>query len=189
VTFDEIAAAAISLPALGAHARGAGLFHALLLACVHPIMHHRKAHSLVWVYDVHLLASCLSDSQFDRFADLALEKQVAAVCAHQLKLSARLMGTRIPDAPLRRLDAAGTSEASAVYLQPNRRWLSELMWNLRGLSSWRERAQLLREVAFPRPRYILHTYRITSLVGAALLPALYLHRLATGSCKAITGRK
>jgi len=45
-------------------------------------MHHRRAHSLVWVYDVHLLASRLSAPQFDRFAELALEKQVAAVCAH-----------------------------------------------------------------------------------------------------------
>jgi hypothetical protein len=189
LTFDEIAASATALPALGADARGAGPLHALLLACVHPVMHHRQAHSLVWVYDVHLLASRLSASQFDRFADLALKKQVAAVCAHQLRLAARLVGTRIPDRPLRRLDAAGTFEASAAYLRPDRRWRDELVWNLQGLSSWRDRARLLREVAFPSPGYVLRAYRIASPAGAALLPALYLHRLATGGWKVITGRK
>jgi hypothetical protein len=189
LTFDEIAAAAMRLPALGAHARGAGPLHALLLACVHPIMHHRRAHSLVWVYDVHLLASRLSASQFDRFADLALEKGVAAVCADQLMLAARLIGTRLPGGVLRKLDAAGTSEASAAYLQPNRHWLNELVWNLQGLSSWRDRLRLLREIAFPGTRYVLQTYRIASPVGAVLLPALYLHRLAAGGWKVITGRK
>jgi hypothetical protein len=189
LTLDEVVAASTPLAALGSHARGAGPLHALLLACVHPVMHHRQAHSLVWVYDVHLLASRLSASQFDQFATLALEKQVAAVCAHQLKLTARLMGTRIPDGVLQRLEAAGASEASAAYLRPDRRWRDELMWNLQGLSSWRERARLLREVAFPGRRYILDAYRVASPAGAALLPALYLHRLATGGWKVITGRK
>ena len=189
LTLDEIAAVATPLPALGNHAKGPGPLHALLLACVHPIMHHRQAQSLVWVYDVHLLASRLSGSQFDRFAALALEKQVAAVCAHQLKLTARLMGTQIPDGLLQRLDAAGTSEASAAYLRPDRRWRDELMWNLQGLSSWRERARLLREVTFPSARYMLHAYRVAPPAGVALLPALYLHRLATGGWKVITGRK
>jgi hypothetical protein len=131
----------------------------------------------------------LSALQFDQFAALALEKQVAAVCAHQLKLSARLMGTRIPDGMLRRLETTGTSEASAAYLRPDRRWRDELVWNLQGLSSWRERARLLREVTFPGPRYILQAYRIPWPVGVVLLPALYLHRLATGGWKVITGQK
>ena len=189
LTFGEMAAAAVPLPQLGGHARGAGPLHALLLACVHPVMHHRQAHSLVWVYDVHLLASRLSTSQFDQFTDLALEKQVAVVCAHQLKLAERLMGTRIPDGRLRKLEAAGTSEASAAYLRPDRRWRDELVWNLQGLSSWRDRARLLREIAVPGPRYILQAYGIPSPAGAALLPALYLHRLVTGGWKAIIGRK
>ena len=189
LTFGEIAAAAVPLPALGSHARGAGPLHALLLACLHPVMHHRQAHSLVWVYDVHLLASRLSASQFDQFTDLALEKQVAAVCAHQLKLAARLMGTRLPDRRLRRLEAAGTSEASAAYLRPDRRWRDELVWNLQGLSTWRERARLLREVTFPSAGYVLQAYGIASPMGAALLPALYLLRLFTGGWKVITGRK
>jgi hypothetical protein len=190
LTFEEVAAAATGLPELGAHARAAGPLHALLVACIHPVMHHRNARSLVWMYDVHLLASQLSASDFDRFSALAVAKQVAAICARQLRLSASSLGTRIPDAAVRRLDAAGRSEPSAAYLRPNRGWGSELVSNLQGLSSWRDRARLVREVAFPSPAYIRQAYGLaSSAVGAVLLPLLYLHRLAAGGWKVIAGRK
>jgi hypothetical protein len=189
LTFDEVAGDAIALPALGAHARAAGPLHALLVACIHPVMHHRNARSLVWIYDVHLLASRLSASDFDRFATLALAKQVAAICAHQLRLAAGSLGTRIPDAVLRHLDAAGRSEPSAAYLRPNRGWGSELVSNLQGLSSWRDRVRLLREVVFPDPAYVMKAYGVTSPVLAVLLPLLYAHRLATGCWKVLAGRK
>jgi hypothetical protein len=189
LTFDEIAGEATGLPALGPHARAAGPLHALLVACVHPVMHHRNARSLVWIYDVHLLASRLSPSDLDRFATLALAKRVAAVCAHQLRLSVSALGTRIPDAAMRRLDAAGGSEPSAAYLRPDRGWGSELVSNLQGLSSWRDRVRLLREVAFPSPAYVMKAYGVASSSLAVLLPFLYLHRLAAGGWKVIAGRK
>jgi hypothetical protein len=190
LAFDEIAAAATDLPALGPHARAAGPLHALLLACVHPVMHHRNARSLVWIYDVHLLTAQLSAAQFDRFAELASEKQVAAICAHQLRLAARWMGSRLSDSAMRRLDAVGRTEPSAAYLRPDRGWGSELLSNLQGLASWRDRVRLLREVAFPSPAYVLKAYGVaSSSPSAVLLPALYLHRLAAGSWKVIAGRK
>jgi hypothetical protein len=190
LTFDEVAEAATSLPGLGGGARAAGPLHALLVACIHPVMHHRNARSLVWIYDVHLLASRLSASEFDRFATLALAKQVAAICAHQLQLAAVSMGTRIPDAVMERLDAVASTEPSAAYLRPNRGWGSELVSNLQGLSSWRGRIRLLREVAFPHPAYVLRAYGFSSpSPGVLLLPVLYFHRLMAGGWKVILGRK
>ena len=43
LTFDELAAGAEPVPALGPNARAAGGVDALLLACIHPVMHHRNA--------------------------------------------------------------------------------------------------------------------------------------------------
>jgi hypothetical protein len=190
LTFDEAEAAATALPALGAGARAVGPLHALLLACIHPVMHHRNAPSLVWTYDIHLVASRLSAPQFDRFAELASAKRVAAICAYQLRHAARTMGTQIPEAALRRLDTAGSREPSVVYLRPNRGWGREFVSNLQGLSSWTARMRLLREVAFPRPAYMKQTYGIRpSGSGDVLLPLLYVHRLAAGSWKVIVGRK
>ena len=42
LSYDEIAAAAVPLPALGPGARTPAAVHALLLACVHRLAHHRR---------------------------------------------------------------------------------------------------------------------------------------------------
>jgi hypothetical protein len=190
LAFEEIAAVAMNLPALGAHVRTAGPLHSLLLACIHPVMHHRNAESLIWTYDVHLLASRLSEREFSQFSELAVAKRVSAICAHQLSVARRWLGTRIPDAAMRKLGAGHGREPSAVYLRPDRRWDDELMSSLRGLPRWRDRLRLLREVALPDPTYMLKAYDVTpSSLGAALLPVLYLHRLASGGWKVFLGQK
>ena len=84
LTYDELAADAVAIPALGPHALGAGPVHALLLACLHPVMHHRNLERLIWVYDIHLLASRLSAAELGRFADLAIAKEVGTICATNL---------------------------------------------------------------------------------------------------------
>ena len=188
--FDEIAAGAMALPALGVHARTAGPLHALLLACVHPVMHHRNAESLIWIYDVHLLASRLSALEFDRFTELAIGRQVSAICAHQLRAARRWLGTRIPDQVIKELEAVPGREPSTAYLRPNRQWRHELISNIRGLPRWSDRLRLLREVALPGPTYMRKAYGLRpSSLGAALLPFAYLHRLAAGGWKALAGQK
>ena len=66
---------------------------ALLLACVHPVMHHRNVERVLWIYDVHLLASMLSAEELDELVWLARTKKVAGVCAHQLRLAQTAFGT------------------------------------------------------------------------------------------------
>jgi hypothetical protein len=190
LVFDEIAAAAMAVPALGVHARTAGPVHALLLACIHPVMHHRNAESLIWIYDIHRLASRLSDQEFDRFTKLAVAKQVSAICVYQLRAARRRFGTRVPKKAISDLAAVRAREPSTAYLRPNRQWRDELISNMRGLPHWSDRLRLLREVALPGPAYMLRAYGLTpSPLTAALLPALYLHRLASGGWKALAGQK
>jgi hypothetical protein len=188
LTYDELAGAAVAVPALGVWARAAGGVHALLLGCIHPVMHHRNGQRLIWLYDIHLLASSLSDSDLERFALLAIEKRMAAICAHQMRLSRERFGTRVP----RRLmeDPAGwmRAEPSAAYLRPARRWHHELASNVRGLPRLRDRVRLLGEVLFPSRRYMLAAYGLSGWTSM-LLPALYLHRSARGLWKVVAGRK
>jgi hypothetical protein len=188
--FDEIADGAMALPALGDRARTAGPLHALLLACIHPVMHHRNAESLLWIYDVHLLASALADLDFDRFTELARARQVSAICAHQLRAARKRFGTRIPEQAIADLAAVPAHEPSTAYLRPNRQWRDELLSNVRGLPRWSDRLRLLREVALPNPTYMLKAYGLVpSPLRAALLPILYLHRLAAGGWKVLAGQK
>jgi putative nucleotidyltransferase-like protein/transglutaminase superfamily protein len=189
LTYEELAACAVPVPALGVRARAAGPVHALLIACLHPAMHHQNRESLIWTYDVHLLASALSSAELERFADLAIHKSVGAVCANQLAAACSRFGTAIPPALIARLAAAGRHEASAAYLREGRRWHQELASNLRGLG-WTDRLRLIREVLFPKPQYMLSAYGLMSRkLGLALVPALYIHRGMHGIWKVLAGRK
>lgn len=190
LVFEEIAAGAVAVPALGVHTRTAGPLHALLLACIHPVMHHRNVESLIWIHDIHLLASRLSAQEFDRFAELAAVKRVSAICAHQLNASRKWLGTRIPDSVITTLAAVHDQEPSAAYLRPNRRWSDELISSIGGLSRWGDRLRLLREVIFPDPTYMLQAYNLEpSRFSVVVLPVLYLHRFAAGGWRVLTGQK
>ena len=185
---EELAPAAVAVPALGPHARAVGPVHALFLACIHPVMHHRNTDSLIWIYDVHLIASGLSDAELERFAELAIDKRVAAICAERLALARSRFRTRLPERVVARLGEPRALEPSEVYLRPSRRWHHELLSNLRGLGRSSERARLLREVLVPSPRYMLDSYGFGA-IGYVLLPALYVHRVMNGVWKILRGRK
>jgi hypothetical protein len=153
-------------------------------------MHHRNVDRLIWIYDIHLLASQLSAAEFVRLADLAGVKQVAAIVRHGLALARLHFHTPVPDRVLTRLASTGRAERSAVYLRAGRRWHDELISSLHSLPRWRDRLRLMREVLFPEPSYILKAYGLTiRSADALLLPLLYLHRGMHGAWKVVSGRK
>src|SRR5207247_7758588 len=96
LAYDELMHDSAPVPALGPRARTAGPLHALLLACVHPVMHHQNVESVLWTYDVHLLASRLSAADLDRFVGMVRRKDMTAICARELRLTQRMYGTAIP---------------------------------------------------------------------------------------------
>ena len=189
LTYDELDVQAVPVAALGTTARAAGPLHALVLACVHPVIHHRNLDRLIWMYDIHLLASSLAVPDLERFADLALAKGVGPICAHGLNLARSRFGTSIPDRITSRLASAGHDELTE-YLRPGRGWRHDFLSNLRGLHCWGDRLRFAREVLFPSGDYMLASYRVRNhFVGIALLPALYLHRNVRGLWHVLAGRK
>ncbi|MFI5279932.1 MAG: nucleotidyltransferase family protein, partial [Gemmatimonadales bacterium] len=188
LTFEELAAEAVPVPALGPDARAAGDVHALLLACVHPVMHHQNEERLIWVHDVHLLLKRLTAEDLDRFTDLAIAKGVAAICAHELSRAHQRFGAAVPEDVMARLNERA-GEPTAAYLRPGRTWKDELISNV-GALGWKDRLRLLRRVAFPDPAYVLRSHGLRAgTVDAALLPALYVFRGLRGLWKVATGRK
>jgi len=188
-TYEDLLNTSVPVPSLSPHARIAAGPEALIVACVHPAMHHHNEFQLLWLYDVHLLYGALSCAERARFEDLAIARGVAAICAHRLHLAHELLGTPVDPALLERLEGQD-GEATAVYLDDSRRWHDDLTTNLRALPGWRSRLRLLREVALPRPSYMLAKYGIRrSAAGRLLLPALYARRLGGGVWKIVAGRK
>jgi hypothetical protein len=189
LTYEELAAEAEAVPALGPHARAAGRVHALLLACVHPVMHHRAVERLIWALDVHLLIQTLSPADLDRFVVLARARGVSAICRRALDSAVRLFHTVLPG-EIRALGEEVLAEQTAVYLDTSRRWHDDLRSNVDALDRWSDRLRLFREVLFPAPEYIRRSYGWNEgLIASALLPALYVHRGTRGAWNVLRGRK
>ena len=177
------------IPALGPSAVGPSPVDALLLACIHPVMHHQNTQRILWTYDIHLLASTLGGPDWDAFAGRATHARVAVVCAHQLGVAQALFDTRVPADVIRRLSAA-SGEPSAAYLASQRRWRHELASSLRGSPRLADRIKLLGEVLLPGQDYMLARYGLRGKALAAwLLPVLYVHRNARGAWKILSGKK
>jgi hypothetical protein len=191
LTYDELWSRSTSLPALGQYAVGPGVIDALLLALIHPVMHHRNEERLLWTYDVHLLARGLDAAQYAELVERAQAKRIAAICARGLERARDWLATPVPEDVLDRLNTMPQSDQpTASYLTPGRAWLDETSASLRGLGSWRERLRLVKEIAFPKPAYMLRAYGMTSARWSkALLPALYAHRGVRGVARVLMRRK
>jgi hypothetical protein len=189
LSYDELAAQAMAVPALGPAARAHGTLHALLLTLVHPAMHHRNERRALWAYDARVLLSRLQLSEFDDLVELALARGVAAIVASELEYASALWGASIPSRVLERLHRLRTLEPSAAYLSPGRQWRHEFASNLRGLPSWSSRFRLIREVLFPSPEYMRRSFAPSGSANTAILPALYALRLIRGGRMMLLGRK
>ena len=128
---DELRSRSVDVPALGSWARAPGDVDALLLACIHRVAHHHDSTRLLWVYDIHLIASGLDRQAFARFTDLAGASALTAICARGLRLARERFHTAVPDEAMAALTARTTSEPSAVFLRHGRRKVEILLSDLR----------------------------------------------------------
>jgi hypothetical protein len=189
LAYEEMTSRAVPLAALGPAAVVPSAIDALLLACIHPVMHHQNAERILWTYDTHLLASSLTRDDFHAFARLARHKRIAAVCAGHLRRAQSLFGTRVPAEVLADLSTAA-HEPSAAYLASHRTWRHELVSSVGALPRTADRLAFMREVLLPSPAYMLGMYGLRGKpLGPWLLPALYVHRNIRGAWKILIGKK
>ena len=69
---------------------------ALVLACVHRAAHHQDAHDLLWLFDIHLVASRLSEAEWRAVAGTARAGAVTALCARGLGAGGRPLRHECP---------------------------------------------------------------------------------------------
>lgn len=151
---------------------------ALLLACVHRVVHHHDSPDLLWLFDIHLLAESLSAMDWSAFEAFAADRAVWPICARSLARAHERFGTRLPQ-PI----AIATVAAASTTLdgfEAEWREIDVLRMNLRALKTWRERIRLVREHLFPPAAFIADRYQIGH---RAALPWAYLHRIVTGAPK------
>ncbi len=186
-SFDELAAGALPVPALGPGAKMPSLPHALLVACAHRVAHHDDSPVLMWLYDIRLLVEAMPEPEAIRFAALAAEKKLLGVCAGGIQSAVALVGC--PGGILRHLDARGARagdvrEPSREYLGGVRSEARSLLLDVRGSAGLRAKARLLLEHALPDAGFMRRAHGVDTAAGLA---AAYLRRAAGASWRVMKG--
>jgi hypothetical protein len=179
LTWDEVLAGSVPVPALGVHARATGTAHALMLACIHPVAHHGQfaEDTLRWIYDVHLLASAMNDYEFQQWVDLVTTRAMRAVCGRGLHLAHERFRTDVPPW-VTAACASAPDEPSAWYLS-DEPWKGDVrLSDLRTTTGIRAKTGLILEVVLPKPAYMQQAYGVSNRV---LLVPFYVYRVVRGS--------
>ena len=177
VAFDEVWPRSIPVPSLGPHARTLSPQDSLLLACLHRAAHHRDRVDLLWLWDIHLIASHMTAGDLAAFATDALRARAGQVCARGLALAREYFGTQTPEGVTASLESAA-GESSADFVGRPLSAFDVARADMAALGGWRLRAQLAREHLFPPASYMRARY---PRWPAALLPLAYAHRIVRGA--------
>lgn len=179
LSFDDVETGAVSLPALGGHARVPSDVHSLFISCIHRVAHHNDADDLIWLYDIHLLTGRLTPYEWREFERLAHQTRTCAVCAAGLERAAGAFGTLVPATIVEGLATAGF-EPSAAFLGGTLRTIDVEMSSLRAIGGWRARSAFVWQHLFPKPAFVLSSYGVRRRLW---LPALYVHRIIRGAIR------
>jgi hypothetical protein len=179
LSFEEAWLRSVPVPAIVPFARALSPPDALLLACIHRVAHHQDRVNLLWLWDIHLLASGLSAAEWEAFIDRSTRARMRLVCARGLTLAHECFGTEIATAASEALGAV-SDEPTAAFLRGGLRQIDVARADLANLTTWRQRFALLREHLFPPTAYMRTKY---SRCPAVLLPFAYLHRIVSGAPK------
>jgi hypothetical protein len=182
LTYDELKRFAEPVSRLGPHAFAPSAPYALAIACVHRTAHHGTADRLLWLYDIHLLASACTERDWETLCRLALDRGLAPVVSAGLDDAASCLATVVPPAILARLNegAASTDPDVLAFLASPPSRIDVVRSDWRRLRGWHQRARFLREHLFPPPDYMRRRYGLTS---NAALPFVYAHRIVAGAKK------
>ena len=149
---------------------------ALVIACVHRAAHHAGSDQLLWLYDIHLVASSLTVTEWSRVAEIVRRAGVAAVVGEGLERAARAFGSCVPGTVRETLESGGR-EASALFLHTDLRPIDWLRADVAALGPARG-ARLIAEHLFPPASYMREKYHLRS---GALLPFAYARRIVGGA--------
>jgi hypothetical protein len=172
----------VHVPQLGAQAWGPSAPHALIIACVHLVAHHRRDPLLLWLQEIARLAETLDDAGMAAFDETVDAARVSAVCASALDRARHFFdGPALASLAERARARVGTRTEPSARLLTIARPIDDMWLDLRTAAGWQERMTLLGEHLWPDAGYM----RATSAPGS-WLPLAYARRAAFGIRKLFT---
>lgn len=178
--WQELWRCRVAVAALGSSAVTVDDVHALLLALVHRAGHHPGSHNLLWIYDLHVLASRLRPAEVSQVQEIAGARGLGHVAADGLTLARDRFGNREVDPVIDALRARGVHQEDAMLTQGSWTQARVLRLDLDALPNWRARGRLIREHLLPPASYMRARYGVRSNL---LLPGLYVWRALLGAPK------
>jgi Uncharacterised nucleotidyltransferase len=179
-TCQELWEHRVPLAALGSAAVTVDAVHALLLALVHRAGHHPRSRNLLWIFDLHVLASRLTPEEMGWVQQIAGARGLAHIVADGLALARDWCGTAAVDPVVDALRATGPHREDAIVIQGPWTQAGVLRLDLDALPNWRARCRLIREHLLPSTGYMRARYGVRSNF---LLPGLYVWRVLLGAPK------
>ncbi|TVS00301.1 MAG: hypothetical protein EA407_15010 [Rhodobacteraceae bacterium] len=192
-SITEMQSGARELPNLSPHARAPSHVSALLHACIHRAQHfnspywvdgqpYKGGNRLIWLMDIHLLASALSTSEWDAFCCRAEQKGLAALCVYGLEAATGRFETVVPDHARQRL--MRSDQRSPLHDKYFGGPFKSLWVEISALPTLGERAGLFWRALFPSRRYLREKYPDAAWPTCIL----YLRRIIMGVFRRLRGR-
>jgi hypothetical protein len=170
----------VAIPELGG-IQALSAVHALLQACVHRAAGSYHPDRLIWLYDIHLLVSGMSESELGDFAHMAIRSGTRSICLEAVDKSCRCFVTEAAETLMQALSESASKEVARSRLAGSQ--LALIIDDLRELPDTRTRFDLMREYLFPPADYLLRRY---GKRGAYWVPVLYVRYLLTGMFERLT---
>ena len=185
-TCQELWEHRVPLAALGSSAVTVDDVHALLLALVHRAGHHPRSRNLLWIYDLHALASRSTREEMGQVREVAEARGLGHIVADGLALARDWFGTAAVDPVIDALRAGGPHQEDALVIQAPWTQAGVLRLDLDALPDWRARCRLILEHLVPSTGYMRARYGMRSNL---LLPGLYIWRVLLGAPKWLRSHK
>jgi len=149
----------------------------LLLACLHRLAHHGNTSELLWLMDIHLLATAITAEQWNEFTREAESGGLRGVCALSLVSAVMCFGTEVPTGVETWLRKAERELPERVFLGRGVSPLGLLYSDWRAIGTWKGRLRLVKDHVYPARSYMVARYRPRH---PWLLPLLYGRRAFGG---------
>jgi hypothetical protein len=183
IRFEELWGSAVPVAELFEHAWAPKPVHALLVACIHRAHHmhvkylvdgeaHFEANRLVWLYDIHALASGFTDLEWEEFIALAVGRRIGNVCDNGLRAAEEHLETHLDPSISERLLSRRERELSRRLLSG--RGGESYRWNdFVALRSLRDKSRLVADWLWPTKEHMAQKFNVPV---ERVTPTLYLQR-------------
>ncbi len=181
LSFSEAWQRSVPASKLSPSARVFGPVHSLVIAIVHPLMHHHGEQDPIWIQDQRLICNSLQNEDWRVLVEISRIKGINRIVTKQLEILIREHGVKIPAFVINSLSVQAATEATWIFSRLNKSLRAQKALDFLYSRSAGEAWRLVIATLFPCSNYILKKYGLSdTLFSRMLLPLLYIWRIISG---------